>query len=367
MEAMNMDADTLSLLHESLQRYARERYDFEQRRAHMASPAGWSRDAWADYAAIGWLALPADADAGGFAGDPEALGALMHYAGQALAMEPLFASVVLCGRLFGLAGVDALAHASLQSLARGEAVFAFAHSEHDGDGMAGQVGTRFGHGHLTGDKRVVLHGDFADRLLVSAQDATGRLGLYLVDAGGPGVQRTAFRLLDGRGAAHLRFAAAPAEPIAAGRDAGPLLEQALDDARLALCAESLGAAKALNALTLAYLKERRQFGRTLGSNQALQHRMVELYMLEEEGRAVICAAYRAEPGWRSAAIHAALAHVMTLARQASHEAVQLHGGMGITEELAVSHYFRRLMVVNRLLGDRAEQLERFVALAALQG
>ena len=129
----------------------------------------------------------------------------------------------------------------------------------------------------------------------------------------------------------------------------------------------LGAAKALNALTLAYLKERRQFGRTLGSNQALQHRMVELYMLEEEGRAVICAAYRAEPGWRSAAIHAALAHVMTLARQASHEAVQLHGGMGITEELAVSHYFRRLMVVNRLLGDRAEQLERFVALAALQG
>jgi alkylation response protein AidB-like acyl-CoA dehydrogenase len=365
MEHLTMDADTLALLRESLQRYARERYSFEQRRERLASPLGWGPDAWADYAAMGWLALPADADAGGFASDPEAIGALMQYAGQVLAMEPLFSSVVLCGRLLGLASEDALARASLKALAEGNTVFAFAHSEHEGEGMAGPVHARFHHGRITGDKRMVLHGDCADRLLLTARDAAGGLGLYLTDAAGTGVQRTAFRLLDGRGAAHFSLTAAPAEPIAAGRDAQPLLDQALDDARLALCAEGLGAAKALNALTLSYLKDRKQFGRTIGSNQALQHRMVELYMLQEEGRAVIRAAYQAEAGRRRAAIHGALAHVMTLGRQASHEAVQLHGGIGITEELAVSHYFRRLMVVNRLLGDRAEQLERFAALAVV--
>jgi alkylation response protein AidB-like acyl-CoA dehydrogenase len=362
MDHTNLDDETLRLLHEALQRYGRERYGFEQRRQRMNQPGGWGRDAWADYAAMGWLAMPAPAQAGGFASQPQAIGALMQYAGQCLALEPLFASVVLCGRLLGLAAEDALAQASLQELASGQSVFALAHAEHDSAGMNGPVTTRVQAGRLTGNKRLVLHGDCANRLLVSARDNEGRLGLYLTDGQGAGIDRSAFVLLDGRGAAHVSLSGAPCQAIAPSHDAQTLLSQSLDDARLALCAEGYGAAKALNAMTLNYLKERKQFGRPIGSNQALQHRMVELYMLEQEGRAVIGAAYRAPNGQRRAAIHAALAHVMTLGRQAAHEAVQLHGGIGITEELAVSHYFRRLMVVNRLLGDRSEQVERFAAL-----
>jgi alkylation response protein AidB-like acyl-CoA dehydrogenase len=365
MDKAHMDADTLNPLRESLARYGRERYTLEQRRERMASAVGFGVDAWADYAEMGWLALPASADDGGFASDPQAIGALMQYAGQALAVEPLFASVVLCGRLFGLAGEDALARASLQALAQGTRVFALAHAEDDIDGMAAPVTASVRDGRLTGTKRVVLHGDSAHSLLVTARDAAGRAGFYLVDATLWQVRRSAFRLIDGRGAANIDFADAPADAIAEGRDAEALLAQVLDDARLALCSEGYGAAKALNALTLAHLKDRKQFGRAIGTNQALQHRMVELYMLQEEGRAVIGAAYLAERSGRRAAIHAALAHVMTLGRQASHEAVQMHGGIGITEELAVSHYFRRIMVVNRLLGDRAAQVERFAALATV--
>lgn len=356
-----LDTGTLDLLRESLQRYAREKYGFDRRRERLASSAGFGRDAWHDYAQMGWLAIPLPAQDGGFGSAPQAIGALMEYAGQALALEPLFASVVLCGRLFGLAGDDPAARQALQSLADGSLTCALAHAEDAGDGMNGAVGARCRDGRLSGHKSIVLHGDQAGQLVVTARDGHGTPGLYLVDAEQPQVERTAYRLVDGRGAANLRFTDAAARPLAAGIDARELLARALEDASLALCAEALGASRALNALTLAYLKERRQFGRPIGANQALQHRMVELYMLEEEGRAVLGAAYRASPGARTAAVHAALAQLMTLGRQASHEAVQLHGGIGVTEELAVSHYFRRIMVINRLLGDRELHLQRFAA------
>ncbi len=359
-----LDADTLSLLRESLERYGRERYSIESRRARLAASGAFGRDAWADYAAMGWLSMPMAPDDGGFGSDSEAVGALMYYCGQTLALEPLFASVVLCGRIFDLAGADPMAQQSLQSLAEGKAVFALAHAENSGDGMAGEVNATYRAGRVTGHKTIVLHGDSADQLVVTARDAAGALVFLLVDANQPQVQRTHFRLVDGRGAANVDFEGAATEQLAVGQDAEVLLAQALDDARLALCSEALGAGKALNAMTLAYLKDRRQFGRPIGTNQALQHRMVELYMLEEEARCVINAAHRAPSATRRSAILAALAQVMTLGRQATHEAVQLHGGIGITEELAVSHYFRRIMVINRLLGDRNMHVRQFAAAAA---
>jgi alkylation response protein AidB-like acyl-CoA dehydrogenase len=349
------------MLRESLERYGRERYTFAQRRAFQAAPGGFSQEAWSDYAAMGWLAMPMAPQDGGFASDPQAIGALMQHVGHSLALEPVFASVVLCGRLFGLAQGDAVARDALQRMATGHAMFALAHGESDDEGMAAPVSARWRDGRLNGEKRIVLHGDCAHLLLVSARDGAGQLGLFLVDAAQAQVQRQAMRLVDGRGAAHCTFAGAQARPIALGADPQALLDLVLDDARLALCAEGLGAARALNALTLAYLKERRQFGRPIGSNQALQHRMVDLYMLEQEGRAVLHAAYRSVGAYRVAAICAAMAQVMTLGRQASHEAVQMHGGIGVTEDLAVSHYFRRIMVVNRLLGDRTTHVQRFAA------
>ena len=356
-----LDPDTLNLLRESLARYAREQYGFEQRRKRLASAAGFGLDAWQDYAQMGWLSIAASADHGGFDSAPEAIGALMHYVGSSLALEPVFASAVLCGRLFGLAGADPVAEEALQNLAEGQTVYALAHAEDASDGMLGEVGVVWNGSCLSGRKLVVLHGDSAAQLLVTARDSAGALGLFLVEASQAQVQRSSYRLVDGRGAANVSFAGAPARRVADGQDVEKMLALALDDARLALCAEAHGASQALNAITLAYLKERRQFGRPIGTNQALQHRMVELYMLQEEGRSAINSAYRAKREARRTAIFAALAQVMTLGRQASHEAVQMHGGIGVTEELAVSHYFRRLMVVNRLLGDRELHVRQFAA------
>lgn len=364
MQQELLDADTLNLLRDSLERYARARYGFDQRRERLATRAGFGVDAWRDYAEMGWLAMPSAVEDGGFGSAAQAIGALMQYVGGALALEPVFASVVLCGRVFGLCEPDASARQCLQSLAEGRAVYALAHVEDPGDALGGEVAARVRQGRLNGRKLVVLHGDSADHLVVSARDEEGAFGLFLVDAAQPQIRRDAYRLVDGRGAANIAFEAAACTRIASGSDAERVFGQALDDARLALCAEAYGACKALNALTLAYLKDRRQFGRAIGTNQALQHRVVELYLLEEEGRAVIGAAYRASGCERRVATLAALAHVMTLARQASHEAVQLHGGIGMTEELAVSHYFRRLMVINRLLGDREQALQSFAEAAA---
>ena len=363
MEQDTLDADTLSLLWESLERYGRERYSFDSRRERLASTDAFGRDAWADYATMGWLAMPLATEDGGFGNDAQSTGALMRYVGQWLVLEPVFASVVLCGRLFSLAGADAVARRCLELLAEGQTVYALAHAEDSSDGMSGEVAATHSDGRLTGRKTIVLHGDSADVFIATAHDADGTLGLFQVDATQPRVQREGYRLVDGRGAATVRFEGADATRLAAGQDAASLLTQALDEARLALCSEILGASRALNALTLAYLKDRYQFGRPIGTNQALQHRMVELYMLEEEGRCVINAAHRAAPGARRAATLAAVIQLITLGRLSSHEAVQLHGGIGITEELAVSHYFRRLMVTNRLLGDRAAHLDQF-AIAA---
>ncbi len=366
MDIELLDHDTLELLRDSLARYGRERYDFESRCARLATPEGFGREAWKDYAEMGWLAMPQPVEAGGFGSAPQAVGALMEFAGRSLALEPLFASVVLGGRLLGLLEGDAGAQAMLEALAEGRALIALAHGESDTEsvidqvaGAPGGVDTRCKEGRLHGHKRLVLHGDAADILLVTARDTGGALRLYQVAGDAPGLSRQSFRLADGRGAAHLTLQGVPGQALGGDADIGALLERTYGEACLALCADTLGASQALNALTLAYLKERRQFGVPIGSYQALQHRMVELYMLETEGRAVLNAAHRAGPDARRAATHAALAHVMHLGRQASHEAVQMHGGIGVTEELAVSHYFRRILVNNRLLGDRDAHLRRF--------
>ena len=420
--AVALDLEALDLLEASIERYGRDKYSFEARKALLGHAPGFSLAAWQDYADMGWLAAHLPLDAGGFGGDPRAIAALMRYAGQHLAQEPLFASVVLCGAV--LAACDSpAAHMRLVALATGSRVFALAHAEALGDGMEGDVDAVVRDGCLSGHKTMVLHGDVADELVVSARtdttdasdatdttDATGTIALYAIDTGHAGVRRTSLRLLDGRGAASFIFDAVPVTALGAhgahrcpadAQDAKALLDAALDHARLALCAEAHGAMRALKRDTLAYLKTRRQFGRPLGSNQVLQHRMAEMYMLEQESAAVISAAQRAlmgsasgraagsagdqadvptapdvpgvpgvpgAPGAPTApdararrAISGAVAHCIDAGRQISHEAVQLHGGIGMTDELAVSHYFKRIMVLNRLLGDRDACLDAFAA------
>ena len=378
-----LDSETLGLFAASVERYGQDKYGFDHYQALLRSAPGFSAQAWKDYADMGWLAAPEPLDNGGFGSHPVAIAALMRYAGEHLALEPLFASVVLCGRLLALCGTHSGAQERLQALGAGRVLFALAHAEQLADGVEGEVATRYSDGVLNGRKLLVLHGDVADELIVSVREPGSETSAQHSGPGGPlqrlslvavhttqtGVRKTAYRLLDGRGAASFVFDHAAATPIAPSGLGGVLLAQALHEGRLALCAEAHGAMRALNRQTLAYLKERCQFGRPIGTNQVLQHRMVELFMLEREAAAVIGAAQRAIGQGdcaRQRAVMGALAHVIGAGRQISHEAVQMHGGIGTTDELAVSHYFKRIMVVNRLLGDRDAHLDAFARASRAQ-
>ena len=204
----------------------------------------------------------------------------------------------------------------------------------------------------------------ADRLIVSARDAdaNGAWTLCLTAAGAPGMRRKSYRMVDGRGAATLHFEGAVVERLATG-DAAAVIEQARDEAAVALCAEALGVVRSLVSTTCEYLKVRKQFGKTIGSYQALQHRMVDMFLLQEDIRALTRSAQRAlggPPSERARIVSGAKAYIGTAARQVANEAVQMHGGLGVTDELDVSHYFRRVMVINALFGSRDEHFGRFV-------
>ena len=373
----SVDGETLRLFTDSVQRYGQNKYGFDAYRKLLSAPPAFSKPAWDDYAQMGWLSVALPIEDGGFGSHPQAVAALMQYCGERLALEPLFASALVCGQLLALCGSGngEEARSRLDALAGGR-LFAFAHAENTSDAFDGLVATAVNGDKLFGRKVVVLHGDVAEELLVSASEAPHgadpaqrRLSIYAVRTDQPGVHKTSYRLLDGRGAASFSFDGAQATLLGVRGEGARMLAPTQRHARLALCAEALGAMRALNRLTLAHLKDRRQFGRPIGMNQALQHRMVEMYMLEQESTAVIAAAHRVG-GLPEAQIErnlmGAVAHVMAASRHISHEAVQMHGGMGTTDELAVGHYFKRIMVTNRLLGDRDAHVDAFARADAVR-
>jgi len=360
---MSMDRETAEVLRDSIARYAADNYSFLQRHAVLADPAGYSAQAWRDYAELGWLALRLPEAHGGIDADPLAVGALMEVVGARLLMEPLLASALISTDLLRSQGSPAQQDALLPQLADGTLKFAFADTE-----PAGAEPCRASAGRISGRKSAVLHGDIADRLIVSAEDG-GRGGsrqLFLVDAKSAGMEWQRYRFVDGRGAAEIQFANVPAERLEPddGSPAKASIADVLDHASVAACAEVLGIVRALVASTCDYLKIRKQFGRPIGTNQALQHRAVDMFLMQEEIAALTRAAQRslALPiAERARVISGARAYICPAARRIANEAVQMHGGLGITEELDVSHYFRRLMVNAALLGSRDEHFARFLA------
>lgn len=360
---MNMDFETATMLRDSAQKYAADKYSFLQRHAIVDGAAGYSAQSWRDYADLGWLALRLPEAQGGLAADPLVIGALMEVVGARLLMEPVLASAIVATGLFLNQASAAQQEPLLPQLVDGSLKLCFA-ADDAGDGAACSVRA----GRLSGSKIAVLHGDIADRLIVSAIDADhgGQTRLYLVDPASPGVTVTRFRFVDGRGAANIRFADAPAERLdpAHGGSAAAAIADAIDQATVAQCAEALGIVRALVTTTCEYLKIRKQFGKPIGSNQALQHRAVDMFLLQEEIGALTAAAQRAllQPaGERARLISGAKAYICNAARQIANEAVQMHGGLGLTEELDVSHYFRRLMVNAALFGGREDHFSRFLA------
>lgn len=355
---MTTDLETIAMLRDSMQRYSADHYDFLQRAKRLELPGGFDPAIWQTYAEQGWLSLRLPEELGGLGGDAVAVGAVMEVVGSRLLMEPLLGSALLApGALLrqGSAGQQA---ELLGAVTEGRLQLALA------DAGYGAPLCRYADGRLTGEIALVLNGDSADQFIVPALDERQQLLFCLLDAAA--AERRAFRLVDGRGAATLRLQGAPATVLQAEPGA-PTAEQALaelrDEAAVALCAEALGVAESLLRITNDYLKVRQQFGKPLAANQALQHRMADVYLLVAEIRALTRAMEQAmaQPlAERASLISGGRAYVIRAARDVANEAIQMHGGVGVTEELEVSHYFRRLMVNAALYGSHDTHFARFL-------
>ena len=362
------------LLRDSVERLLADRYTFEKRKAYLAEPDGFSRELWAQYAELGLLGLPFTEEHGGFGGGGVETMLVMQGFGRALALEPYLSTVVLSGTALRLAGNDAQKSELLPRIAGGELVLALAHGERQARYDLSDVlttATRKGSGWvIDGAKSVVTHGDSADRLIVSARvsgerNDTDGIGLFLVDAKANGVARRAYRLRDGMGAAEIALSGVEIGADAVLGEPGkafPIIERIAEAGIAATAAEGVGAMEAMQAMTLEYLKTRQQFGRPIGDNQALQHRATEMFVALEQGRSLAMLAAimmdEPDPGERQRNIAMVKAGVGQAARFVSQNAVQLHGGIGMTEEYAVGHYFRRVMVIEHTFGDTAHHLSR---------
>ncbi len=364
------------LVADSVQRFVAQDYGFEARKAIVASVEGWSREVWAKLAQIGLLGLPFPVDLGGFGGRAVDLMSVMEAMGEALVVEPYLSTVALAGRMVARGANGALREELVPAIVEGRMVMAFAHTEdgarYDLSHVAARA-ERQGAGYrIDATKRVVLHAPCADRLVVSARTSGGAsdargVSLFVVDAKAPGVSMTPYRTLDELRAADVRFdsVAVPAEARIGEEGAGlELVEEAADCASALLCAEAVGAMKSACDATLDYLKTRRQFGVPIGAFQALQHRMVDMVIEHEQARSMAslaCARVDTEsdPRERARIVSAARIKIADACRRVSQESVQLHGGMGMTEELKLSHTFRRLTMIARQLGDADHHLERF--------
>jgi len=353
---MNFDYnEEQQLLADSVRRYLGKAYDFEARKKIVAGQ-GWSSEAWAQFAQMGLTGLPVSAEHGGFGGGAVDLMGVMEAFGEALVVEP-YLPLVLAVRLAQGGGAGEL----LPGVVEGKTKLALAHNEKGVRFAVDAIRTRASRKGdswlLDGEKAAIIGAPTADRLVVSARDEDG-VALFLVDIGAVSLQ--AYRTMDERLAADVVLRGAQARRLEGGRAA---LEDAIEFGTALVCAEAVGAMKFACDTTLEYLKTRKQFGVPIGTFQALQHRMVDMFISLEQARSMAClAASRADAGGDPRAISAAKIRIADAARHVSQEAVQLHGGMGMTEELKVSHAFRRLTVLAREFGDADHHLARLAAL-----
>ena len=358
---------------DALKRWIGRDYGFEARRAIVHSEEGVSKEAWATLTELGMTALPVPEEQGGFSGTAVDMFVVMRELGRGLVVEPYLATV-LGAEFLRLGGLHP---ELLERVATGELKLACALGERQSRHDMRDIATRaesMGDGFvLRGEKKVVLHGAQAGMLVVSArtsgeQRAEEGISLFVVPADAPGVRITGYRTLDGMRAADvvLDNVRVDATALIGAAGAGwPLLDAALDHGAALVCAEALGAMEAIFEATLEYLKTRQQFGAPIGKFQALQHRMADMYIHLEQARSMaMLAAVKlgsSDAGERRRAVSSAKYRINQAARFIGQQAVQLHGGMGVTDELPAAHYFKRLATIELTLGDADHHLARFIA------
>jgi alkylation response protein AidB-like acyl-CoA dehydrogenase len=367
-------------LADSVGRYLNDHYDFERRKKIVHSDTGASDAVWKQLAEFGVLAIPFSEQAGGFGGGAVDLIAIMEAIGTGLVLEPYLSTVGLAGRLIDRHGSPAMKAGVLPAVVDGRCKLALAHYEAGGRFSNTAVALpawREGNGYvIQGGKVAVIDAPLADQLLVSARTSgkagdAGGISLFLVDAKAPGVSMKTYRTQDSLRGAEVSFdkVALSADSLVGAEGQGlAMLEEALDFAGALLCAEAVGAMKYACDTTLEYLKTRKQFGQNIGAFQALQHRMVDMCISTEQARSITylaCAKVGPDTpaAERSRTVAAARVKVADACRHVGQEAIQLHGGMGMTLEMKVSHTFKRLTMISQAFGDADYHLERFTAAA----
>jgi pimeloyl-CoA dehydrogenase small subunit len=371
-------SDEQRLLKESVDRLILDQYQFQQRKQYMAEPAGFSASMWSRFAEQGLLGLPFPEALGGFGGGSIETMIVTEAFGRGLVVEPYFATVILAGGLLRRAAEPALISALVPRITAGTLKLAFGHVErHSRYDLANVATSARADGSefvLNGAKSVVLHGDVADKILLTARVSGAQMdrdgiGLFLGDADAPGLSRRGYPTQDGLRAAEVTLDGVRATALS--DSALPLIEHAVDEAIAALCSEAVGTMQAMHELTLEYLKTRKQFGRPIGSFQVLQHRSVDMLVALEGARsmAMFAAVMAAEenPVERRRAISAAKVQIGRSGRHIGQEAVQLHGGIGMTMEYSVGHYFKRMTMIDQLYGDSDQHLANLARLGGLFG
>lgn len=366
------------LLKDSVDRFVRENYELSQRRELVASKDGFSRDHWATMAELGWLGATLPEEYGGIGGGPVEAMVLMEGFGRGLVVEPYYATAVMGGNLILQGGSDEQKAALLPDMAEGKLMLSFGYAERqsrydlfDVESTAKKSGSGY---ILNGHKGVVIHGGSADKIIVSARTAgatrdTDGITLFIVDAKANGVSVRDYQTIDG-----LRAAEVGLENVEVGADAVlgevdgglALMNDVARRSMAALSAEAVGIMDTMQTLTNDYLQTREQFGRPIGKFQVLQHRMVDILIGCEESRSsMLVATLRLDDEdetRREKAVSAAKVKIGQSGQFIGENSIQLHGGMGMTDEMQIGHYFKRLAMIDVMFGDHSYHLKRYVTL-----
>ena len=364
---MNFDfTEEQVMVRDSIERYMREDYDFDSRRAIADSELGMSKENWQNFADLGWLSIPFTEEHGGFGGNAVDTMLVMEEFGKGLLVEPYLATVILFGGVLQKSGNATAQNTHIPKIIDGSCQGALAYLERQSRYELSDVlttATAEGDGFtLNGEKVVVFNGANADQIIVSARtsgeqsDQSG-ISLFVVAADAPGVTRSDYRLMDGQRVANivLKDVSVSADALLGELNAGfDLLTEVAMEANLAMAAEAVGIMGQLNAKTLEYTKTREQFGVAIGTFQALQHRMVDTFMDYEQTKSLlyraVCALTNGEED-AATAVHALKVMVDRAGARVYSEAIQLHGGMGLTDELDIGHYAKRLMMITTSFGN----------------
>ncbi len=372
-------SDEQSLLQDSVQRFIRDRYTFEARQKLLKTEDGFSRDNWAGFAELGWLALPFTEESGGFGGTAVETMILMEEFGKGLVVEPYVSTVIMAGSVIEAGGTSAHREGVLAEIMAGTKLASLAYVEPQARFNLADITTSAkskGDGYIiNGFKGVVLGGPSADVLIVPARTSGGQqdesgITLFLLDASAPGISRRNYPTIDGLQASEITFEKVnvSAEDVLGEVGGGlPLLEVGINNGILAVGAEAVGAMEVLYKTTVEYCKTREQFGQPIGKFQVLQHRMVDMFMEHEQAKSLLyMAALRMSEDDEAAAgkaISALKVQVGKGGRFVGQNAIQLHGGMGMTDELNVGHYFKRITAIETLFGNVDHHLKLYAGVA----